>query len=41
MHTLAGTALFATSIVTVLICYRLVPRNREVLLATTKGEVPV
>jgi hypothetical protein len=24
----------------VLLCYRLVPRRREVLLATTKGEVP-
>ena len=40
IHTLAGAALFAASIVTVLICYRLIPRDREVLLATTKGEVP-
>jgi len=40
VHTVVGAVLFATSIVTVLICYRLVPRKREVLLATTKGEVP-
>ena len=39
-HTVVGAILFATSIVTVLICYRLVPRKREVLFATTKGEVP-
>ena len=39
-HTVSGAILFATSIVTVLICYRLVPRKREVLFATTKGEVP-
>lgn len=40
VHTVAGALLFATSIVTVLLCYRLVPRNKEVLFATTKGEVP-
>lgn len=40
IHTITGAVLFAISIVTVVICYRLVPRNREVLLATTKGEVP-
>jgi heme a synthase len=39
-HTVVGAILFATSIVTVLVCYRLVPRKREVLFATTKGEVP-
>jgi heme a synthase len=41
VHTVVGAFLFATSIVTVLLCYRLVPRRREVLFATTKGEVPV
>jgi len=40
VHTVVGAILFATSIVTVLVCYRLVPRDREVLFATTKGEVP-
>ncbi len=40
IHTVVGAILFATSIATVMICYRLVPRKREVLLATTKGEVP-
>ena len=40
IHTVVGAILFATSILTVLVCYRLVPRNREVLLATTRGEVP-
>jgi len=40
LHTVVGAILFATSILTVLLCYRLVPRNREVLLATTRGEVP-
>jgi heme a synthase len=39
-HTVVGAFLFATSIATVIVCYRLVPRNREVLLATAKGEVP-
>jgi cytochrome c oxidase assembly protein subunit 15 len=39
IHTVVGATLFATSIVTVLVCYRLVPRRREVLLATVKGEV--
>ncbi len=40
IHTVVGALLFATSIFVVLLCYRLVPRRREVLLATTKGEVP-
>ena len=40
VHTVVGAILFATSILTVLLCYRLVPRDREVLLATTRGEVP-
>ena len=40
VHTVVGAILFATSIVTVLLCYRLVPRKREVLFATTQGEVP-
>ena len=40
VHTVVGAFLFATSIGTVLVCDRLVPRRREVLLATTKGEVP-
>jgi len=40
IHTVVGAVLFAISIVTVLLCYRLVPRNKEVLFATTKGEVP-
>jgi heme A synthase len=40
IHTVVGALLFATSIVTVLLCYRLVPRKREVLFATTRGEVP-
>jgi len=40
VHTVFGAVLFAASILVVLFCYRLVPRRREVLLATTKGEVP-
>jgi heme a synthase len=40
VHTVVGAVLFATSIATVVVCYRLVPRKREVLFATTKGEVP-
>lgn len=39
IHTVVGAMLFATSIATVLVCYRLVPRRREVVLATAKGEV--
>ena len=39
-HTVVGALLFATSIITVLLCYRLVPRKREVLFATTQGEMP-
>lgn len=41
VHTVVGAVLFATSIVTVLLCYRLVPRKREMILVTTRGEVPV
>lgn len=40
VHTVVGAMLFAASIITVLLCYRLVPRKREVLFATTRGEVP-
>ena len=40
VHTVVGAILFATSIITVLVCDRLVPRRRQVLVATTKGEVP-
>ena len=39
IHTVVGALLFATSIVTVLLCYRLVPTKREMLFATTRGEV--
>ncbi len=39
IHTVFGAILFATSIATVIVCYRLVPRKRELLFATTKGEV--
>jgi heme a synthase len=40
VHTVVGAILFATSIAAAVVCYRLVPRKREVLFATTKGEVP-
>ena len=40
VHTVVGATLFAASIVTVLLCYRLVPRKRELIFATTEGEVP-
>jgi cytochrome c oxidase assembly protein subunit 15 len=40
VHTVVGAFLFAASIATVLVCDRLVPRGREIVLATTKGEVP-
>jgi heme a synthase len=40
VHTVVGAILFATSIVAVLVCDRLVLRRKEVLVATTKGEVP-
>jgi cytochrome c oxidase assembly protein subunit 15 len=40
VHTVVGALLFATSIVTVLLCYRLVPDKMEVLFATAQGEVP-
>jgi heme a synthase len=39
-HTVVGAILFALSIVAVLVCDRLVSRRKEVLVATTKGEVP-
>jgi heme a synthase len=40
IHTVVGAFLFATAIAATIVCYRLVPRRREVLVATTKGEVP-
>jgi len=40
LHTVVGAILFAFSIVVVLLCYRLVPRGREVA-ATAAREVPV
>jgi cytochrome c oxidase assembly protein subunit 15 len=40
VHTVVGATLFATAIVTVLLCYRLIPRKTEMIFATTKGEVP-
>ncbi len=40
IHTVVGALLFATSIITVLLCYRLVPRKREMIFATTQAEVP-
>jgi heme a synthase len=39
IHTV-GAILFAASVVTVLLCYRLVPRKREMTFVTTPGEVP-
>jgi cytochrome c oxidase assembly protein subunit 15 len=38
IHTVVGAALFATSIATVLVCYRLVPRSGEVAV-TTRDQV--
>jgi cytochrome b561 len=40
VHTVVGALLFATSILAVLVCDRLVPRSREVMIATAKSEVP-
>ena len=40
VHTVLGAVLFAVSILVVLLCYRLVPRRREVVFATTSDEVP-
>ena len=40
VHTVFGAVLFAVSILVVLFCYRLVPRRREVVFATTSDEVP-
>lgn len=40
IHTVFGAVLFAVSILVVLFCYRLVPRRREVVFATTSDEVP-
>jgi cytochrome c oxidase assembly protein subunit 15 len=40
VHTVFGAVLFAVSILAVLFCYRLVPRKREVVFATTSNEVP-
>jgi cytochrome c oxidase assembly protein subunit 15 len=39
VHTVFGAVLFATSILAVLFCYRLVPRKREIVFATTRDEV--
>ena len=39
-HTVVGAFLFATSIVTVLLCYRLVQKRGEVMVTSTKHEVP-
>jgi heme a synthase len=41
IHTVVGAFLFAASIATAIVCYRLVPRRREELVASTKGEVTV
>jgi cytochrome c oxidase assembly protein subunit 15 len=38
IHTVVGAILFAISIVTVLICYRLVPRRGEVAVRTTQEQ---
>jgi cytochrome bd-type quinol oxidase subunit 1 len=35
VHTVVGALLFALSIVVVLLCYRLVPRRREVAAAAS------
>ena len=40
VHTVFGAVLFAVSILVVLLCYRLVPRKRDVVFATTRDEVP-
>jgi cytochrome c oxidase assembly protein subunit 15 len=40
VHTVFGAVLFAVSILVVLFCYRLVPRRREVVVVTTRDEVP-
>jgi cytochrome c oxidase assembly protein subunit 15 len=40
IHTVFGAILFAVSILVVLFCYRLVPRRREVVVVTTRDEVP-
>jgi len=39
VHTVVGAVLFAISIVTVLICYRLVPRRGEVAVPATQDQV--
>jgi hypothetical protein len=39
VHTVVGAVLFAISIVTVLICYRLVPRSGEVAVPATQDQV--
>jgi cytochrome c oxidase assembly protein subunit 15 len=40
IHTVVGAILFAACVASVLVSSRLIPRKREVLLATSKGEVP-
>jgi cytochrome c oxidase assembly protein subunit 15 len=39
VHTVVGAILFAISIVTVLVCYRLVPRRGEVAVGTAREQV--
>jgi hypothetical protein len=39
VHTVVGAILFALSVVTVLICYRLVPRTGEVAARITQKQV--
>jgi heme a synthase len=39
IHTVVGAILFAASIATVIVCYRLVPRKREALVASSRGQV--
>jgi hypothetical protein len=40
IHTVFGAVLFATAILVVLFCYRLVPWRREVAVAAGRDEVP-
>jgi heme a synthase len=39
IHTVVGAFLFAASIATVIVCYRLVPRKGEALMTSTEGQV--
>jgi hypothetical protein len=38
IHTVVGALMFATAVVAVLLCFRLVPRTRGEIFATTHGE---